>query len=360
MPASRLFSKDLTRVLATFLVILGPHTAYELVAAWKGIALSSWLTADIYDAFSRICVPLFVMVSGSLLLTRQEDLKTFCKKRFFRVVIPFVVWVAIYIAWRIAYKHESLSLIDWLREAGTGPVYYHLWFLYMIVGLYAITPLLRALLQRASRRYTVCLLALWLALASLLPSVIYPVNAFLGLNIPYTYCAYGDNYLWMTFGYAGYYLLGGFIASRPPPKVSPAALLAVALALPLLGAWLVYAMNQSAGALTPLPDFMFITISLPAVAVFLLIERYAPRLELAVSPRSRASLARLAQATFGIYLIHPIFRDLLNNGDIFGFHLSAGAFNPVLAIPVTALVLFSVSGIAVLLMMKVPLLNKII
>ncbi|MBD2598484.1 acyltransferase family protein [Nostoc spongiaeforme FACHB-130] len=84
---NRLIWADYVRVIANFFVIF-LHSAAPLLYQFKKIPDSYWITGNIYDSGVRMCVPLFFMLSGYLLLEKQETLETFFKKRFKRIFIP--------------------------------------------------------------------------------------------------------------------------------------------------------------------------------------------------------------------------------------------------------------------------------
>lgn len=115
----------------------------------------SWWTADFFDSFARPCVPLFLMASGALLLGERRDgkpesVRDFFKKRVTKVVLPFAFWAAIYMLWRVAFHHEHMSGRFLASQVWSGNVYMHLWFIYTILGLYLVTPILRVLVRHAA------------------------------------------------------------------------------------------------------------------------------------------------------------------------------------------------------------------
>ena len=117
--------------------------------------------AAIYGSLLRPSVPLFVMMTGLLLLpVRQQPLGTFYKKRIFRVLFPFLIWSVLYsmfpwftgllglpkeiIGDFFCYTqgHESQSLIDSLKDVAMIPFNFshkenHMWYIYLLIGLYA-------------------------------------------------------------------------------------------------------------------------------------------------------------------------------------------------------------------------------
>lgn len=184
---------DLIRIFACFFVIV-VHVACQGFYDFSDF----WTICAKFDAAVRLCVPLFFMLSGYLLLNGQECFKLgyFLKKRFLRILLPFFVILVAY----IFVRHWSIK--EWLFSCITGKVEGHLWFVYALVGLYLIVPLFMPLFQNANglkivRFYVV----LWLFSA-----VFYPyfkryfewnLNPFEQFNFHY------------FFGFLGFFFLGG-------------------------------------------------------------------------------------------------------------------------------------------------------
>jgi len=132
---------DLLRVLATYMVMQIHTGEFEYISA-NGTVLHStgaW-AAGWMNSLLRVCVPLFVMISGFFLFPIKDE-KEFFRKRFTRVLIPFVLWCAIYAFYYYAQGLASFSVT--LLNIAKIPVNYgtevgHLWFLYMLMGIYLI------------------------------------------------------------------------------------------------------------------------------------------------------------------------------------------------------------------------------
>jgi len=92
---------DLIRVIAIVGVIL-LHAGNDLTSQLTSFHILRWWVVDIYQSIGRMGVPLFIMLSGVLLLApskRDEDLGFFFKKRFSRIGLPFIFWSIIYLLW---------------------------------------------------------------------------------------------------------------------------------------------------------------------------------------------------------------------------------------------------------------------
>src|SRR5437773_8796972 len=98
-PSTRVLWPDLIRVCALLAVIV-LHVAAVPVTHFRELPLHDWWWANAYDSLARPCIPLFVMLSGALLLTpRDWHACTFARRRAGKVVIPFVAWSGIYAVW---------------------------------------------------------------------------------------------------------------------------------------------------------------------------------------------------------------------------------------------------------------------
>ena len=140
--------------------------------------------------FVSIGINLFIMISGYLLLGKEENIWVFYKKRFFSIIPLFVMWSIIYI---IYYKENPLYVIAGYRYAAG-----HLWYVPMITGLYIITPWLRKVLKYCEKETRMVIL-MWFIINILNPALIFFKLPFLNLSaFPIT-------------GFLGYYLLGYYI-----------------------------------------------------------------------------------------------------------------------------------------------------
>jgi surface polysaccharide O-acyltransferase-like enzyme len=106
---------------------------------------------SIYSTFIYTGVPLFVVLSGSLLLAKDEFVSSFYTKRFRRLLQPFFIWSLIaYIL--LSFKREDgCSVFDFMKSFFSCGVHGIYWYVYMIIGLYLFTPFLRKLLVSCSR-----------------------------------------------------------------------------------------------------------------------------------------------------------------------------------------------------------------
>lgn len=300
---------DLARVAAMVAVVL-VHAYSPLVSeVYADQGSTSWWTATALDAALRWCVPLFIMISGALLLgPRDEPPAVFYRKRWLRIGPPLLVWTAAYLGWEM--WRSGLTPAEAAVQAASGSPGIHLYFLYAVAGLSLFTPFLRTLVSASSRNALWWFAGIAVALGA--------VNQALGVIDGVGGTTAVDRFL----PFVGYYVLGWLLFHTEPGaralrlgltlliSGSAAAAVGAGAAAGLAGEW-------GTGA-----DYVFDFLSPPVVlasAGAFLVFREAG-LRLASSTRPAAGLlargARWAAApSFGVYLVHVMvlfsLRDLL-------------------------------------------------
>lgn len=141
---------DALRVLATVMVI-AVHVSVYYVVDYKESSSFRFSVGNLYDSFSRVCVPLFVLLSGRYALSEDKniDRKYYYRHIFRKIYIPTFIWSFFYLLlsyFQIFIKyHFTKNLEDIylpLRGLYEGVPYYHMWYLYMCMGLYLLVPFL--------------------------------------------------------------------------------------------------------------------------------------------------------------------------------------------------------------------------
>jgi surface polysaccharide O-acyltransferase-like enzyme len=162
---------DLIRTIA-IVGVIALHAANETIIpqAMTQTEIWRWWMVNIYQTVGRTGVPLFVMLTGALLLqpSKIETLNVFFKKRWIRIGLPFLFWGTIYFAWD--YFADNVSLTSSFIAQGilSGP-YFQFWYLYMLVGLYLFTPILRVVVAHVDRGTFKYFFLVWFLGALILP-----------------------------------------------------------------------------------------------------------------------------------------------------------------------------------------------
>ncbi|MDP4184434.1 MAG: acyltransferase family protein [Bacteroidota bacterium] len=347
------FYPDVIRAIACLIVVF-LHASGAFLLEWGGIAQKDWMVANVIDSMARICVPFFVMLSGALILHKQESYHKFFKKRASRLLIPFIFWPLFYLGWRILYQKEALSIGEAIISLFDGSVYYHLWYLYMIIGLYAIAPLLRKLLAVTSKLDIRYFLGLWILFSSLIPTiqfflqVIYKNQIDSAFDLPF------------ATGFIGYFILGDYLRkielSAKQVKVAW-CLFVVGSLMTCIGTYiLTLSINDFEEYLY---NYCSPTVIIQSVSAYLLLKYYAGKSENRIGSRSKKIISRIGQVSLGVYLIHPIFLDLLFKAKSI-FSISPVLKHPALFIPLSSLIGFIFSVTACILISKTPFLYRCI
>ena len=155
-----LYYFDYLRIFAAFCVIF-MHTAADPLRAGFNL---SWEGLNLLTSLSFTAVPLFFMMSGYLLLSgeRTADISILVKKRLPKLVFPLAAWSLIYILWNL-FQQGNLTLralVAGILHAFTEPAAIHLWFLYMLIVLYLLSPFLYGAVHSLSRKGHLYLLLL--------------------------------------------------------------------------------------------------------------------------------------------------------------------------------------------------------
>jgi surface polysaccharide O-acyltransferase-like enzyme len=334
--------------IASCIAIVLLHTASGLVYNASNLNGMEWWSANLYNAFSRWSVPFFLMISGALLLNPldQDNVPTFYRKRLGRIAVPLLVWTVFYGCIRLIdsysghtplYKAFATLGIDILA----GKPYYHLWYLYMLVGLYLFLPLLRYCVAAAPRRDLVILCCAWFLIA-ISNSVISSCNQ--GLST-----AKLSFFLGSFFNFTPYCLAGYLIATAKsvPDKrllwtgffIMGCASTLVTLALgeiPCRGKFYCY-------------GFLSVPTVIMAITLFMLFSRLE-------KPFISSRFVRFAAPlTFGVYLLHPAILKGLTL-----LHIGARAFLPAVSIPLVACLAAVISGLVAAVLFRIPGVRKTI
>lgn len=155
------------RAIAAIMVITA-HVAADFVTANINEINMAFSIANFYDAFSRISLPIFILISGGFILNnyRNSDYKLFYKKNINTIIVTTLIWSLIYVLYKVAigYLRGNIDIGTYLMDWAKGEPYYHLWYLYMMIGMYLVTPFLIKLLNKINIKSKVALATVFLCI----------------------------------------------------------------------------------------------------------------------------------------------------------------------------------------------------
>lgn len=289
--AQRVLFFDLLRCVAALAVVLihalGPYR--HLIGE---IPLADWSIAVGLNSMSRWAVPVFIMITGALLLSdrRRFQPALFFNKRFAKVLLPFLAWSVFY-----AYLSGwSATGFEWsvasqvIADFFSHHTYYHLGFFYYFLPLYFLIPVYRWFIVEHGRAGLHAFLIVWLLTASLY---------LLRVDGPWS------NSIWL---YSGFLMLGYYLYQELPVN-RRGVLIATCLGGSALLGTIVMVISSSIenGEYTVGRWLSYKTINtvLAATMVFVWCRYYAER----ISSRAMRVVTFISRYSLGIYLLHPLF-----------------------------------------------------
>jgi surface polysaccharide O-acyltransferase-like enzyme len=325
---SRVVWIDWLRVAACFMVIF-VHSAEPFYLGGEGsqiLTKADAFWASFFDSVVRACVPLFIVASSYLQFPLHYSSGEFFRRRMVRVLLPFLLWSAVYaFAWGNPSENFQNLLLNFNYSAG------HLWFVYMLVGIYLLMPLLSPWAERVSKRELQVYLAIC-AFTTLIPlirdwysgggenlTVIYgvsglPRQALTPLWGEASWNAYGTFYY--LSGFVGYLLLGLYFR-RFVGELSWRKTLAIAIPCYFAGfavsfGGFLWRVSESCGGVFPATGLVekavwwettwcndTIGVALMTVALLLVFKKIK-----SCGVLYQKVLLPVSKASYGIYLLH--------------------------------------------------------
>lgn len=282
------YNIDTLRTIAAILVIIIHVTSYEINSSiiLNDFSFNFWIS-NILNSFSRICVPVFLIISGMYLLKSEtKSLKDFYIKRFKKIFFPFLFWMIIYLFIRFLVKNENILTI--IKSVFFGFPYYHLWYFYVLIGLYLITPFLKLILNNTDylkQRYIIVFLFILSILNSIYNSII-NCSSFIGI--------------WFL-DYLGFFSLGFVIATKYFEIKQFKLILSYiinSIILVFLNFFFIKEYNNQF-----FYNFLNPFVIIASISIVVFFKNYELK---------KNVFSKYANHTFGIYLIHALILDLIN------------------------------------------------
>ena len=335
---TRIIWMDLLRILSVFAVIVIHAAAVGDVGFQP--SSSDWQWCNLYLSCVRFAVPVLVMISGVMLLNPEKDysIKNIIRYKIFHLGTVFVLWVIFYSTVSQLQIHHTIS---WKRYLTTGP--YHFWFLFMISGLYLITPILRAINTKMMSYFLILAVVFVFCLNT---AAYFPQTSreaiFLRDRLDLRFAG----------GYISYFIAGYWLANhrldwRYRLCIYELGILSFLCTVAVRG---LLSIRQGAPA-GFLHDPFSINIFLISVAIFTFFQYGFCKIT--VSDKLHRLISILAKASFGVYLIHIFFLERLKFIGLPDFFI-----NPALSIPITAIVTYTLCLISIGIISNIPVLRK--
>lgn len=316
------------------------------------VAAQNWYTLDVHTfewqainfwhgSIVRWAVPVFVMMSGALFLSRDIPIRKLYSKYMFRIFTAFIFWSFVYAVKNYVKSGDILKATGLFVQGDS-----HMWFLFMIAGLYMIVPFMKKIAE--SESLSKYFLALAFITVFLLPNITQIISLSSEKLSKFFVRWFNTFDINLVAGFTGYFLLG-YILNRASisPKTGR-----IIYSLGLAGFVAGMVLSVTASMITSSPNQTFyhnLTLStlFESAAVFVFFKanlNWPSRL-----------IRMLSQYSFGAYLVHVAVISALK-----WLGLNTLTFNPLFSVPVISVIVFVISFVISAILNHIPILNKYI
>lgn len=345
---NRIIFADILRISATFLIIVF-HLCTD---KWYAIPVDNWQwsVANFFVTQLRFCVPLFFMLSGMTFLNPSKPitLQKLYSKNILHILLALIFWSISYklLASTVSILQGTKEFsVDLLLNNFTNFIYetpwLHLWFLYALISIYILVPILRLITANTSYQIFCYLLILYFFTNGILPFLNNTFNIYILLfKIP------------DLIGYTGYFLAGYFFYKYELKK-SHRTILYICAAIALGYSYIhseYKALDQGFPSIFYYFDNNSITNIPITCAIFVYAKKwFSNRKDLSVKLQNSRLIRQISSNCFGIYLSHMLFFNVLI---LIGINITS--FNVLISIPVLTIGIFIMSYIATETIKRIP------
>lgn len=328
------------RIVSIFAVVLLHVSA--IILSENSIGTEYWWVGNIFSTLSRWCVPVFVMLSGALLLDikKQENLSRFYSKRLSRILVPILFWSIFFSFWNFLTGYiggDAPTYLELLDNLLQGTPSRHLWFLYMILGLYLVTPFLRKIIKYTNKEEVNILIIFTFIIASI--NSIY--MGFHGDGNPFLFIN------WFLL-YIPFFLIGYFIRMDSNKKRTLLWTIFVLSSLLTLSGYYIVLVEGNLTEDAYFHSYLSMTVIPMSISTMYLLKSWNTPIF------SQPFNKKISSLSFGIYLIHPVVLEILNKtGYIKTVH-------PAISIPSSTVLIFFLSFIVAFVIYEVPHIRRVI
>lgn len=347
MEEERIVWLDALRVIAGFMVVL-IHCTTDTLFNDSILLSSNWHAANFYNSIARWSVPAFVMISGYLFLSKQSmDYRSFIVTHIKKLSKPLLFWTLVYSIFNSYNDLSTKAFKLYIKKIINGTPADHLWYLYMLTGLYLFIPLIQYLIKKIGNKHLSFLLIFTLFLSFSISTM---GAMFFKLTMMYT-VPYIPFFFWFCVYLA--YLIGGYYLGKLKIKIP----IIISITIIVLSVYLILFLFRF-GFQNNLRYISYWSYSFygPIVTAlsFTIFNLFK---QISLNKLFFRIISFISPLSLGIYLLHPLIIDIQRT-----YKPLPIAFinNKWFSIPLNSILIFILSLLFIYILKKIPILKQVV
>jgi len=333
---------DILRVAACFLVIVNHTNSRIFLSAEPSLI---WFVSLTWFYISKTAVPLFLILSGAVLLPKNDSYKK-TLQRVLRIVLVIILFSALYFVWQYLAGQRVFDISQYFQDTYKNGITNAYWYLYLYAGILLMMPILQKL-ARTLKKTDYHYIFFWsIIFAGVMPILIHYIPA-LQYNSSFILPLF-STYIGLLF--AGFYLHEKTENSRRS-SVPAAVGLAACTAVSVLLTFLEY--RRMPESYLFFDNRLLVTITLASICLFWLVKCLCSGRD---NTRAGRVWTFLGRCTFGIYLLSDMFIDMLEPV----YNAMSAAVTPFPAMLIYEVLVFACGLAVTVVLTKIPFVNKLI
>lgn len=336
MKKNRLLYIDILKIIACFCVIINHTQCYLAESSMNKLTIGFY---SFGYAFCKIGVPIFIMASGALLLGKKYDYKKILKM-IIRIIVPTIIVSVIYVIKEGNFVNVSSLIIDIIKN----PVFIGLWYIYMLITLYLLTPIIQKLINNITNRDYLNIFIVSL----LIPACLITITEITGLEFSSFF------FEGISIFVIGYYIMGYYLSNCEMKKQYFNIALCAFISCMLLLFLSFYLTSYKTLEFNYTFDSYYNILSLLMSLSMFYIIRYLFA-EHKFKKVSANIISTVAGTTFGIYLIH-----FMMNWEIYKYIEFIFNYNSIVGVIILEVLTFIICSLIIFIIKLIPGVKKIL
>lgn len=333
---------DILRIFCITIIVYLHATCDGYVSGFADI--EKWFKFLYINSFTACAVPIFFMISGTFIIKNEDNFFVTLLKRLKKLVFPLIVWSIIYLIARKWYVGEDINLVKQIIKIGSEPQYSHLWFVYTLLGVYILSPIISYVYYRTEKKILYYLTIVFGIIPLVLKTIETATNYHVNLS-----------YIYMFFPEAMLFILGKLIVDNKH-RIVKKWYIWLAGSIVGYGMVVISSYYYTIKLNTPFKGFFSnygtIPIFIMYTSLFCMFLSLEDKFNL-INKKLQKYIYILSEASMGVYFIHMLIYMLLEGKQLFGKITLSISSNRLFVVSFTSLMCILISFTIIITVNKV-------